>query len=227
MDRQVHASGKNGGPNIAYLMTTEELEGRFGGRISASRIEAWAEAEIIPHYELEGEKLFDWEETRRAINTNLLVRREANPVRVLSVKHCLPSEHVPPPTVLSRFSQNLVRLHLTSLGEAKWSGIYFLCLNGEVVYVGQTEGRISRRVPQHCDTKVFDSAFCIRLDPLDLDYVEAELIKELQPVYNIHGAHARLYLPCGDPVGTESGRKALAGCAKNDDGGDDFAPDTA
>jgi hypothetical protein len=226
MDQLQKLCGAKANLNVAFLMTADEVEGRLGGRVSATRIEAWADSLVIPHYELEGEKLFDWEETRIAIYNNLLVRREANPVRVLAVKHCLPGEQAPPPDVLSRFSQHLVRLHLSSLCEAKWPGIYFLCLDGKVVYVGQTAKMIATRVPQHCSSKLFDSAFCVRLDPLDLNYVESELINELKPLYNTHGRDASLYAPKNNILITENGQKLL-GAVDNDHCGDDLTAEAA
>lgn len=209
--------------DIRQLMTAEELEGRLGGRITKERIDAWSEAEIIPHFELEGERLYLWDETRIAINNNLLVRREANPVRVLSVKHALPGELPPPPDAISRFAQHLVRIHVSSIGEAKWTGIYFLCLEGVVVYVGQTKNRLSYRVPQHCSSKVFDSAFCVRLDPLDLDYVETELIRELKPIYNTHGEAEELKFPRAYSKPTEAGVQLLDSGLNHNDSRDDLA----
>lgn len=195
--------------DLRGLITSEEIEGRLGGLVSKERIDTWADIGVLPHYLLEDDRLFLWDEVQSAINKNLLIRREANPVRVLPLAYALPAQAAPVPDEISRFSQHLVRMPIASLESVKWPGIYFLCHNGKVVYVGQTGRTVARRVHHHCESKVFDSAFCIRLDPLDLNYVESELIKALMPTYNL----LRDGVPClpkSNCPPTEYGKELLA-----------------
>lgn len=61
-------------------------------------------------------------------------------------------------------------------------GVYFLCQNNKVVYVGQSTNP-SVRIVQHQADKKFDRVFLIPTN--DLDNVEYEYIKKLKPKYNI------------------------------------------
>lgn len=63
------------------------------------------------------------------------------------------------------------------------SCIYFLCLEGDVVYVGQAENVHSRLV-EHKKNKLFDDVFYIRVGAHRMDKVEKSLIAFLQPKYN-------------------------------------------
>ena len=61
-------------------------------------------------------------------------------------------------------------------------GVYFLCHENKVVYVGQSTNP-SARIAQHQADKVFDRVFLIPTN--DLDTVEYEYIRKLRPKYNI------------------------------------------
>jgi len=68
-------------------------------------------------------------------------------------------------------------------------GIYFLCREGEVVYVGQSID-IHPRVRNHAkgnscaSAKQFDSVFWIAAEEKDLDWLETFWIDKLQPPLN-------------------------------------------
>ena len=69
-------------------------------------------------------------------------------------------------------------------------GVYFLCRDDDVVYVGQSTN-VSARVPQHAkltyDFKRFDRAMWMPVDRENLDAVEMRYIKLLMPQYNVMG----------------------------------------
>jgi len=77
------------------------------------------------------------------------------------------------------------------------SGVYFLCLNNEIVYIGQSVN-VSSRIAQHFEAKEFDSVFYIPVPPCDLDRFETALIKYYQPILNKRlvplSAHRAKYL---------------------------------
>lgn len=78
--------------------------------------------------------------------------------------------------------------HINGLGEipvAKGTFVYFLVLQGEVVYVGQTKQLFGRMTCHtlHMVTD-FDHLFYLPVHPSRLDEVEAHFIKELKPKYN-------------------------------------------
>ena len=62
-------------------------------------------------------------------------------------------------------------------------GIYFLCRNGQVVYVGQSTD-IHARSRGHIPLKEFDAIFYIEVSEEKLDEVELYWINNLRPTYN-------------------------------------------
>jgi len=81
------------------------------------------------------------------------------------------------PTALQQF-RRLFTLNVDLV--PKLSGVYFLCREQQVVYVGQSVD-IYSRLRAHQD---FDAAFAILLDRSDLNTVEGAFIRLLRPVRN-------------------------------------------
>lgn len=71
--------------------------------------------------------------------------------------------------------------------------VYFLCHQGEVVYVGKTTRPIEHRLSSHAGQKMWDSVYAIPVQEADIDSVEQRYIRELHPRFNIqwNGAHRR------------------------------------
>lgn len=67
--------------------------------------------------------------------------------------------------------------------------VYFLLLNGEIVYVGQTSAPWPARILAHLkeDEKKFDDVWFVEVDRQSLDAVENRYIQEFQPKYNQSG----------------------------------------
>lgn len=63
-------------------------------------------------------------------------------------------------------------------------GIYFLLMEGEVVYVGQTTKLMSRLYKHQRDGKAFDAFSFIQCKKEELDELEATYIDAFLPVYN-------------------------------------------
>lgn len=61
--------------------------------------------------------------------------------------------------------------------------VYFLWLQGEIVYIGKAKSLISR-LAEHFKTKVFDEVSHVVCDEKDLDRVEREAIIRYQPKLN-------------------------------------------
>lgn len=69
---------------------------------------------------------------------------------------------------------------------AMLSGVYFLCLNGVVVYVGQSIavlGRVSHHIASK--EKNWNSVYFIPYEPDALDNAERHWINKLKPFYNV------------------------------------------
>ena len=64
-------------------------------------------------------------------------------------------------------------------------GIYFLILNNEIVYAGQSKNNISARMLVHRhDGKTFDSYSTIDISEDSLDVIESFYIHFFEPIYN-------------------------------------------
>lgn len=87
------------------------------------------------------------------------------------------NEYKDPPAPLAPLK--VIRFEMSSIA----SGIYFLCRDDRIVYIGQAVD-LSRRIPQHLKEKNFDRVFYINVKEEDLNNVEIELIKYYQPEYN-------------------------------------------
>jgi hypothetical protein len=120
--------------------------------------------------------------------------------KVLLVERRLPHltdfKRVPPSL------HEVVGLHdLTSY--CKMSGVYFLCRDGALLYVGQSVDVITR-FGQHRRHFDFDTALFMPCAPEDLDRVESEFIRELRPPMNGTFANGRIHAP--DAVRGRGGR---------------------
>jgi excisionase family DNA binding protein len=71
------------------------------------------------------------------------------------------------------------------------SGIYFLIMAGEIVYVGQSVNILSR-IAAHVQEKTFDSWHWVSCPPQSLDYWERKYLDELMPPLNADRATVQL-----------------------------------
>lgn len=74
-----------------------------------------------------------------------------------------------------------LRLHHDMDG---FSGVYFLCCQDEVVYIGQSTN-IPARIGQHRGDKTFDRAYWMPVPAHRLDEVEGAMIRHYRPRLNI------------------------------------------
>lgn len=70
-----------------------------------------------------------------------------------------------------------------SIGRPPYALVYFLLLDGEVVYVGQTVMGTGR-IGAHTEDKYFDDVYAIRCNPTELDELEDYYIWKYMPKYN-------------------------------------------
>ena len=88
--------------------------------------------------------------------------------------------------------QHIDGLRSLNLGVEQLCGIYFLCLDNEVVYVGQSicvVMRVLTHMNQTKDKKMFDHdrVFFLSVPREALDKMEREFIRALKPRYNLNG----------------------------------------
>ncbi len=164
------------------LKTAQEMADNERVFIDADRLIELADSQLIPHWRVaEGEPLFQVSEVRRWVARNLLERCEGattEALRIEVVYQGLEEDWTQPPDAISGID-NLKMMHLSAR-----SGIYFLCEQNEVVYVGQSVVPSARVAYHKEDGKLFDTVFLLPCPRSEMNLVESKLIHALKPRYN-------------------------------------------
>lgn len=185
--------------DITSLLTPSEMEAKLKGVITAERLVELAESRLAPHYTIDERIMFGPGEMKEWLNHNMLIRHAGkhlgNGIITLVSVTCPPSDEIKVPISLRAIAGMIIPLSLQSSETPGMPGVYFLCSEGEVVYVGQS-GNVFGRVGAHIGNKTFDAVFFVRVPQSDLDYVEGELIRTLKPKYN-HDKKGRIVAPYG------------------------------
>lgn len=156
-------------PKFATAADIKKITG-----VDESKILKYAKDGLCPHVRLDGKFFFMKSHIIRWLRENLLQIHEGRslePVPVL-VNKVLPKDV---PACLQLAARRLIEVQHTV-------GVYFLCDNDEVVYVGQSID-VGSRIRQHTD-KEFSRAFCLPCPEEDLNRVEAAFIALFKPKYN-------------------------------------------
>lgn len=198
-------------PAITELLTAEDMSDKVKGVVSAERLLELAESGMVPHYLVDDEIMFGPGETKEWLNHNLVVRVPGKHLgdsicRVVNVVEPV-GEKAIPPVSLRAIAGFLIPMGLESIKTVPFSGVYFLCHKGEVVYVGQSVNVLSR-VGQHFGHKTFDSVFFVRIPKTDLDFVEGTFIRTLEPKYN-KDKTGRIVAPSATGYCSEEGEKIV------------------
>jgi hypothetical protein len=161
---------------------------KLKGVLTEERLLELAKSQLIPHYEVDGFVYFGPQETKEWVTHNLVIRNagkrfDAMTVTVANVLTAYPHEDGSVPLALRPLVGSLIPLSVASAETANMSGIYFLCHEKSVVYVGQSVN-VFGRVGAHIGNKTFDRVFFVRVPKQDLDFVEGSLIRLLLPKYN-------------------------------------------
>lgn len=169
--------------------TAEQVSKEIG--FPAKRLIELANAGICPHWRLDGSKpLFGMAEIKEWAYKNLITRVEGRSIPIeFVVRRFGPDSSgttqsafmesisgEPPPEISG--VDNLFRLPLSYTRPC----VYFLCLNGSVVYVGQSTS-VFNRMRGHGD-KEFDSVYCVPIPEESLAEVENAFICVLDPPLN-------------------------------------------
>jgi len=170
------------------LKTAHDVAHRV--HLTVSRLTKLAELGYVPHYTVDGgPPLFLIGELQRWILDNLVTRESGTRLR-LTVLHTHKKASVADtPTSLSLVTP---LFRVTDVSKPCGSGIYFLCLEDSVVYVGQSE-KILQRAITHLNGKEFDRILYIPIpdDGQDLMSIEGAFIRTLKPKYN-HDKNGKL-----------------------------------
>lgn len=161
--------------------------------LSADRLIGLADAGFAPHYRIDGgSPLFKKVEVKRWAAANLLQKIDGHslpePVRVVLPASRVTDVRNVPPSI-----REIVGLCDIS-AECLRCGIYFLCSNAELLYIGQSKNAIARvgshaaqasvGIAREGKVKNFTRVYFLPWPADDLDRVEAALIRTLTPPLN-------------------------------------------
>jgi hypothetical protein len=162
------------------LKPLEEAASSVG--VTVERLRGLADSGFAPHYRIDGgDPLFRISELKDWVRDNLVTRSEAKdlpePVRVV----VRPSEAIDFRGMPASLREIVGLCDITD--ETRRIGIYFLCFNGDLLYIGQSTNAASR-VAIHQARCEFDTVFFLPWPRHDLDRIEAALIRTLRPPLN-------------------------------------------
>lgn len=170
---------------LTGLKTAEEVVATIP--ISAERLTELAEAGYAPHIRIDGgPPLFKAQETKWWIAHNLVKKYEGEDMQwgikfeiVTPTNEAYRLQTCPPAEISAL--PGLLQMPIERVSP----GVYFLCHQGKVVYVGQSVS-VSQRVCNHAleGVKKFDSIYFINVPAFALDDVEGAFIRLLKPQYN-------------------------------------------
>jgi hypothetical protein len=161
------------------LLSAEDLAKKLRGIMTKEEIDLYASHNWIPHYSYGMESVaFNFKEVTNWIRKNLY-RNEGRtlPINYLRLKHTPVPATVKdePPSVIKDIAT------LVQVPAGYPPGVYFLCQDNDIVYVGQSIN-LGARLAQHVQDKVFDKVYFLPTE--DYNQVEADYIKILKPKYN-------------------------------------------
>ena len=154
-------------------------------KVPYERVKTLTEAGYMPHYIIDGgEPMYKLAEVKSWLSENLIqhCRGKKFPIKFkLNVKMTVDGSdeliESPPDSIAG--NHELLPMRQTSFPP----GIYFLCEENEVVYVGQSV-LPANRVQAHMADKKFDRSFLLPVPREYLDKVEAAFIRALKPRLN-------------------------------------------
>lgn len=159
--------------------------------VSVERLYEMARAGYMPCWWVDGHPMFQKGKAKQWIRANLVSEQKGEPFSQLTVVTCPTYAH----TVNTDIPMPLIQIdNLMSLPVPTSqypTAVYFLCWEGEVVYVGQTT-QLLARIGQHSKDKTFDKVFYIPVPESKLVEVESMYIHAIKPKINLTPVKDRL-----------------------------------
>lgn len=173
-------------PDIEKLKRYSDCKGKVKETISESEMDELVKSGKVPHYILQNPltKAQTYYFAQGELNTWFYENyvHKVNPAEYkltfLNVVKVFEDKEVPEPL---RCIKTLYSIPAEAMFGS--SGIYFLCLKGSIVYIGQSYN-VSSRIAQHIESKEFDSAYYIMVPREKLDEYETALIRHYDPPLN-------------------------------------------
>lgn len=166
---------------IGNLHTVASISTRFN--ISDQTIRELTASGIMPHYRVRGfdDPLFKAAEAREWIANNLIKKyggTELPATEIVVISDSETKEACNVPHALSAV------MGLREFRPDIFCGVYFLCLRGQVIYVGQSNNVVVR-ASSHKQDKKFDRVLFLRVPLSALDEIEQKFIELLRPPLNV------------------------------------------
>lgn len=194
MERQEHRVEALTSEWPSGLRTAAEAALDLG--IGAERLSGLADGGFAPHYRIDGgPPMFKISELKRWAANNLIQRVDGReipaPVRVIVEAPRVSDFRKIPPSMreiigLCDITEETIR-----------TGIYFLCRDNALLYIGQS-GNAASRIADHYRKYEFDCVLFLPWPRDDLDRIEAALIRALRPPINGKSTHGTMRTSSGD-----------------------------
>jgi len=185
------------------LKTAEEIANSLSNGISVDRILELADSGYMPHYRIDGgSPLFIISEVKDWVSKNIIHKCNGS-VFPEAIRVVLPA-----PPVVDRPPDSICNINmLQQIPKYGYQpGVYFLCKNESVVYVGQSITP-SSRVASHATSygKDFDRVYLLPVPISELNNVEAAFINHLKPKYQgrVKNGKGKLVSPISTKTKTE------------------------
>ena len=148
-------------------------------KLTEKRLIELADAQVIPHYRIDGgEPYFNTTEVRNWIAFNLVQKVDGESIYPINLVAAIGDLTERPPKSIADIP------NLKQVPDNYEPVVYFLALRDEVVYVGQSISVIARTKDHRRDGKIFDRVYGIPCPRNELDYLENKFIKTLKPILN-------------------------------------------
>lgn len=180
-------------PEIGRLKSAKNLKGKVTELFSPDEINEMAENYALPHYLLTNPVtnkhtyLFVQEEINDWIVKNLVKKNECRVTQELHILHFDYNQYKVDSTHNVPIALNAIKdlYYLPPTLRSTPPGVYFLCHEGEIVYIGQSIN-VASRIATHASERIktFDAVYYIPCHANKLLIFEAALIRHFRPKYN-------------------------------------------
>lgn len=177
---QLHqVSGVVQNPSLAGLKTAHEAAPLV--RMSITRVQELARAQILPHYRIDGgEPLFHLQSLKEYVRRYLTIAYDGAPLPLDLRPIVFTPATKPVPISLAKIQDRIAEYPAGEMPPC----VYFLIEKNQVVYIGQSRNLPSRLSQHDGDGKTWDRVLFMPLPAADLLRVEAEWIAALTPPLN-------------------------------------------
>lgn len=197
------------------LLTPDQLSEKI--HFPVDRILELAKSEFLPSYCFDKTIYkFRLQEVKDWLAENMMVMTRGKMVKhgFKIIPPCPPVDDRPPMSVCDVVGLSQIPDH------SYQPGVYFLCKNNEVVYVGQSVS-IHGRIQSHKHNKNFDRVYLLPIPESELNQIESAFIHYLKPPLNGHNKYSCSKKSAPNLKMTEEEAKSIVLSCRNSESLDD------